>query len=112
MTEPIWYIFLLCAYLVPVALVVNSKRSRGNEKSGWLIGAVLFSWVTLILYYAVVPSVKAQRKVQQAKLNAKREKIKAAYNEKLAKEEALNAESEILEDESESEETDSEQEKS
>ncbi|MBE0348077.1 hypothetical protein [Pseudoalteromonas peptidolytica] len=45
----------VCAYLLPVTLVAGSKRTKGHEKNGWLIGILLFSWVALLLYISIVP---------------------------------------------------------
>lgn len=54
-TELFLLIFLLCAYLLPVALIASSKRTQGHEKNGWLIGTLLFSWIALILYFSIIP---------------------------------------------------------
>ena len=51
----------VCAYLLPVALVAGSKRSKGHEKNGWLIGTLLFSWVALLLYISIVPKHGRQK---------------------------------------------------
>jgi len=36
-------------------IILNSKRSQGHEKNGWLVGAIFFSWIALILYFSIVP---------------------------------------------------------
>lgn len=55
MSEIIFLIVILSAYILPVVIILNSKRSQGHEKNGWLIGAIVFSWVALILYFSIVP---------------------------------------------------------
>ncbi|KKE81104.1 hypothetical protein [Pseudoalteromonas luteoviolacea] len=55
----------VCLYLTPIAMVAGSKRSKGHEKNGWLIGTLLFSWVALLLYITMIPKtgrVKTRRK--------------------------------------------------
>ncbi|QTL36648.1 hypothetical protein [Pseudoalteromonas viridis] len=52
----------LCLYLLPIGLVAGSKRTRGHEKNGWLIGTLLFSWVALILYFSMIPKGGKQKK--------------------------------------------------
>ncbi|PCK31643.1 hypothetical protein [Pseudoalteromonas piscicida] len=54
-------IAIVCAYLLPVALIAGSKRTKGHEKNGWLIGTLLFSWVALLLYFSMVPKHGRQK---------------------------------------------------
>ncbi|MEJ6476146.1 hypothetical protein [Pseudoalteromonas piscicida] len=54
-------IAVVCAYLLPVALIAGSKRTKGHEKNGWLIGTLLFSWVALLLYFSMVPKHGRQK---------------------------------------------------
>ena len=55
MNEVIFLIVILSAYILPVVIVLNSKRTQGHEKNGWLIGIIFFSWLGLIMYFAIVP---------------------------------------------------------
>ncbi|GAA62277.1 hypothetical protein P20311_0045 [Pseudoalteromonas sp. BSi20311] len=55
MTEIAFLIIVLCAYIFPIMIILNSKRSHGHEKNGWLVGAIFFSWIALILYFSIVP---------------------------------------------------------
>lgn len=55
MNEVAFLILLLSAYILPVVIVLNSKRTQGHEKNGWLIGIIFFSWLALIMYFAIVP---------------------------------------------------------
>jgi riboflavin transporter FmnP len=55
MTELIILIVALGAYLLPIGMILSSKRTWGHEKNGWLIGTLIFSWVALLLYYSIVP---------------------------------------------------------
>ena len=50
MNEVVFLIIIL-----PVVIVVNSKRTQGHEKNGWLIGVIIFSWLGLVMYFAIVP---------------------------------------------------------
>ena len=54
MNEVIFLIVILSAYILPVVIVLNSKRTQGHEKNGWLIGIIFFSWLGLIMYFAIV----------------------------------------------------------
>ncbi|MDK1289147.1 hypothetical protein [Pseudoalteromonas umbrosa] len=65
MTELMLMVGMVCLYLVPIAMVAGSKRSKGHEKNGWLIGTLFFSWVALLLYVTMIPKtgrVKTRRK--------------------------------------------------
>jgi len=55
MTEIAFLIIVLCTYIFPIMIILNSKRSQGHEKNGWLVGAIFFSWIALILYFSIVP---------------------------------------------------------
>lgn len=51
-------------YLVPLGLIAKSRRTRGHEKTIWLMTTLVFSWISLLLYYTVVPTLE-QRKQKQ-----------------------------------------------
>ncbi|HDY92967.1 MAG TPA: hypothetical protein ENH67_12345 [Pseudoalteromonas sp.] len=55
MNEVVFLIVVLSAYILPVVIVLNSKRSKGHEKNGWLMGIIIFSWLGLMMYFAIVP---------------------------------------------------------
>ncbi|CAM4207735.1 hypothetical protein [Pseudoalteromonas ostreae] len=55
MNEVAFLILLLSAYILPVVIVLNSKRTQGHEKNGWLISIILFSWLALFMYFTIVP---------------------------------------------------------
>ncbi|BDF95754.1 MULTISPECIES: hypothetical protein [Pseudoalteromonas] len=55
MSEIAFLILILSAYILPVVIVLNSKRTKGHEKNGWLIGIIFFSWLALLMYFAIVP---------------------------------------------------------
>ena len=55
MNEVVFLIIILSAYILPVVIVVNSKRTQGHEKNGWLLGVIIFSWLGLFMYFAIVP---------------------------------------------------------
>lgn len=55
MGEVAFLILLLSAYILPVVIVLNSKRTQGHEKNGWLIGIIFFSWLALVMYFAIIP---------------------------------------------------------
>ncbi|MFC0120053.1 hypothetical protein [Pseudoalteromonas xiamenensis] len=50
----------ICAYLIPLGVIANSKRTRGHEKNIWLMATLIFSWVALLLYVTVVPPYHKQ----------------------------------------------------
>ncbi|WP_024600231.1 PLDc N-terminal domain-containing protein [Pseudoalteromonas sp. TAE56] len=55
MNEVVFLIVVLSAYILPIVIVLNSKRSKGHEKNGWLMGIIIFSWLGLMMYFAIVP---------------------------------------------------------
>lgn len=55
MNEVLFLIIILSAYILPVVIVVNSKRTQGHEKNGWLLGIIIFSWLGLFMYFTIVP---------------------------------------------------------
>ncbi|MEM5512101.1 PLDc N-terminal domain-containing protein [Pseudoalteromonas sp. AS84] len=55
MNEVVFLIVVLSAYILPVVIILNSKRSKGHEKNGWLMGIIIFSWLGLMMYFAIVP---------------------------------------------------------
>ncbi|MCQ8879844.1 PLDc N-terminal domain-containing protein [Pseudoalteromonas shioyasakiensis] len=55
MDEIAFLLLILSAYILPVVLVLNSKRTQGHEKNAWLIGIIFFSWLGLVMYFAIVP---------------------------------------------------------
>ncbi|MCF2858833.1 hypothetical protein L1286_15210 [Pseudoalteromonas sp. SMS1] len=68
MSELMLLVFAVCLYIVPIGVVAGSKRSKGHEKNGWLIGTLFFSWIALLLYLSMIPKegrVKARRSKKQ-----------------------------------------------
>jgi hypothetical protein len=55
MNEVVFLIIILSAYILPVVIVVNSTRTQGHEKNGWLLGVIIFSWLGLFMYFTIVP---------------------------------------------------------
>ncbi|MBB1386961.1 MULTISPECIES: PLDc N-terminal domain-containing protein [Pseudoalteromonas] len=55
MNEVVFLIIVLSAYILPVVIVLNNKRTQGHEKNGWLFGIIIFSWLGLFLYFLIVP---------------------------------------------------------
>lgn len=80
MNEVAFLLIMLSAYILPVVVVVNSKRTKGHEKNGWLIGIIFFSWVALLMYFMVVPKNNVQLKDAKKKAQAKSDKLKAIKN--------------------------------
>ncbi|MFC3034882.1 hypothetical protein ACFOEE_20445 [Pseudoalteromonas fenneropenaei] len=62
-------IVAVCAYLMPIGMIIRSRRTVGHEKNLWLIAALIFSWVALLLYLTVVPKHRA---AQQTKAKQRR----------------------------------------
>ncbi|MCF7519742.1 MULTISPECIES: hypothetical protein [Pseudoalteromonas] len=67
MNEVAFLIIVLSAYILPVVIVLNSKRTQGHEKNAWLIGIILFSWLALIMYLTIVPKHGHVKKNKKAK---------------------------------------------
>ncbi|MEH6395463.1 hypothetical protein [Pseudoalteromonas sp.] len=67
MGEVAFLILLLSAYILPVVIVLNSKRTQGHEKNGWLIGIILFSWLALVMYFAIIPKHGHKKKKAKKK---------------------------------------------
>jgi len=67
MDEVAFLILLLSAYILPVVIVLNSKRTQGHEKNGWLIGIIFFSWLALIMYFAIIPKHGHKKKKAKKK---------------------------------------------
>ncbi|TGV19137.1 hypothetical protein E5N72_03240 [Pseudoalteromonas sp. MEBiC 03607] len=67
MNEVAFLIIVLSAYILPVVIVLNSKRTQGHEKNAWLIGIIFFSWLALVMYLTIIPKhgrVKKHRKIK------------------------------------------------
>lgn len=54
-------------YLIPLGMIAKSRRTRGHEKTMWLMATLVFSWVSLLLYYTVVPTLEQRRQKQHEK---------------------------------------------
>ncbi|WP_283709874.1 hypothetical protein [Pseudoalteromonas prydzensis] len=67
MGEVAFLILLLSAYILPVVIVLNSKRTQGHEKNGWLIGIIFFSWLALFMYFAIIPKHGHKKKKNKKK---------------------------------------------
>jgi len=67
MNEVAFLIIVLSAYILPVVIVLNSKRTQGHEKNAWLIWIILFSWLALIMYLTIVPKHGHVKKNKKAK---------------------------------------------
>ena len=67
MNEVAFLILLLSAYILPVVIVLNSKRTQGHEKNGWLIGIIFFSWLALVMYFTIVPKHGHKKKTTKKK---------------------------------------------
>ncbi|GAA69777.1 MULTISPECIES: PLDc N-terminal domain-containing protein [Pseudoalteromonas] len=62
MNEVVFLIVVLSAYILPVVIVLNSKRTQGHEKNGWLMGIIIFSWLGLMMYFTIVPKHRHKKK--------------------------------------------------
>ncbi len=63
------YIGAIIFYLAPIALILNDKHSRGQEKNIWLIVSLFLSWFAYLLYISTVKKHKASpnKKVKTTK---------------------------------------------
>ena len=62
MNEVVFLIVVLSAYILPVVIVLNSKRTQGHEKNGWLMGIIIFSWFGFMMYFAIVTKYGHKKK--------------------------------------------------
>ena len=67
MNEVIFLVVILSAYILPVVIVLNSKRTQGHEKNAWLVGIIFFSWLGLAMYFAIVPKHGHKKKKAKKK---------------------------------------------
>ena len=65
MNEVVFLIVVLSAYILPVVIVLNSRRTQGHEKNGWLMGIIIFSWLGLMMYFAIVPKYEHKKEKGQ-----------------------------------------------
>ncbi|WP_404341494.1 hypothetical protein [Pseudoalteromonas mariniglutinosa] len=66
MSEVVFLIIVLSAYILPVVIVLNSKRTQGHEKNAWLVGIIFFSWLALLMYMTIVPKHGRAKKKKAA----------------------------------------------
>lgn len=59
-------ILFMCSYLGPISYILNDNRTQGQEKNGWLVASIFFSWFAWLAYIAIVPQ-QIRQKLQQAK---------------------------------------------
>lgn len=78
-------LFWLCVYIAPLGIIAGSKLTWGNEKTGWLLATIIFSWMALIAYYATVLSLKDRKALHQAKMK-RRQLTQQALAKQQAKE--------------------------
>ncbi|MFT4924361.1 MAG: hypothetical protein ACI8WB_000439 [Phenylobacterium sp.] len=64
-------LFWLCLYMAPLAFVAASPRTKDNEKTGWLLATILFSWFALIAYWSTAPNKKERKKRHQEQMTHK-----------------------------------------
>jgi len=64
MSEVAFLIIVLSAYILPVVIVLNSKRTQGHEKNAWLVSILFFSWLALVMYLTIVPKHGRKKKPQ------------------------------------------------
>ena len=86
-------LFWLCLYMAPLAIISGSKLSRANEKTGWLLLTIVFSWIALVCYYSTVLSHKERKKRHETKMENLRKQELAKQQERIrqARVEALQA---------------------
>ncbi len=71
-------LFWLCLYMAPLAIIAGSKRTWGNEKTGWLFCTILFSWLALIAYYSTALNKKDREARHRAKMKYQQQAEAAA----------------------------------
>lgn len=50
-------VFLLLAlfWLIPLLMIIKSKRTSGSTKALWVIAVLFISWLAWIVYFLMVP---------------------------------------------------------
>ena len=83
-------IIILCVYMWPLALVANSKRSKDNEKTGWLLLTVFLSWIGWVIYQSTVLNRedRAKRNRELAERKHREEEALKRRQEQLAQQQA------------------------
>ncbi|PRO70046.1 hypothetical protein C6Y39_04070 [Alteromonas gracilis] len=47
-------LILLC-WIIPITLIIKSKKTNGSEKLGWILAMLFISWVAWIFYLLFAP---------------------------------------------------------
>lgn len=51
-------LFILALLIMPLLIIVRSKRADGTAKFGWILSALLLSWFGVAIYYFVYRNKK------------------------------------------------------
>lgn len=84
-------VIVLCLYMWPLSIIAASDRSRGNEKSYWMLVTIFLSWIGLLLYHFTVLSEKERRKRHRSKMEYEHKKEQALKKRRLMEEKAAAA---------------------
>lgn len=84
-------VIILCVYMWPLAIIAASDRSRGNEKTYWILATIFLSWIGLILYRFTTFSEKERRKRHRQKLEVEHKKARALKKKRLKAQQAAAA---------------------
>ncbi len=90
-------VIILCVYMWPLAIIANSNRTRGNEKTYWMLVTVFLSWVGLFIYRITTLSEEERRQRQRDKLIYERKKANAERKKKLKEQQHQAAQPEPIE---------------
>ena len=53
-----WGIIALIIWLLPVIIILSSKKTSGTEKLAWILAVIFISWFAWIFYLLLAPVKK------------------------------------------------------
>ncbi|MBO1256276.1 PLDc N-terminal domain-containing protein [Alteromonas sp. 5E99-2] len=55
------FFFGAIIWLIPVVMILVSKRSEGGEKAAWILAVIFISWFAWIFYLLLAPLTSRRR---------------------------------------------------
>lgn len=98
-------VIILCIYMWPLAIIAASDRSRGNEKTYWMLATIFLSWIGLILYRYTTLDQEERRKRHRKKLEYEHKKAQALKRQQMQQQNAMPAAEVEIEEAAETDET-------
>ncbi len=53
-----WGIIALIIWLLPIIIILSSKKTSGTEKLAWILAVIFISWFAWIFYLLLAPVKK------------------------------------------------------